>query len=218
MRHSQSERRASHDDFGAARKALRDGVVVDDRVFDEVYPLEYRRASRMHWTPVPAAVRASRWLADGPNARILDIGSGVGKFCIVAAATTRAHVTGIEHRGHLVDAARAAASRFGVDVAFRHASFEEAEPRDFDGVYLFNPFAESLCRSVHWIDASIDLDERRFEREVTAAQSFLRAARVGTRVVTYCGFGGDIPTGYVQVCRERWAGSLELWIKTRHEA
>jgi hypothetical protein len=148
--------------------------------------------------------------------RILDIGSGVGKFCIVAAAATAAmgaRITGVEHRAHLVAVARRAATRLGVDVTFRQGTLDDCAPRHFDGVYLFNPFAENLCSSDDHIDASVELSEDRFVRDVAAAEDFLGAARLGMRVVTYCGFGGDMPAGYVRVLREPCAGALELWIK-----
>lgn len=165
-----------------------------------------------------AAVRAAKLLADAPDARILDIGSGVGKFCIVAAATTGAHVTGVEHRDQLVAVARRAAQRVGVDVAFRQGTFADCDAAHFDGVYLFNPFAENLCTPDDHIDATVELSEARYVRDIIAVVDFLHAARVGMRVVTYCGFGGDMPRGYVRVLRERCAGTLELWVKEEHSA
>lgn len=196
------------------RDRLRTGMLVDDRAFDALYPIAIRKASPMHWTPIEAAVRAA-WLLSGERTtRILDIGSGVGKFCIVAAASTGARVIGVERRGHLVDVAKDAAQRLGVDVAFIHGSFDLCDPGEIDGVYLFNPFAENVCSSEYRIDSTVELSEARYEADLAAARDFLRAARLGTRVVTYCGWGGDMPPGYVRVLRERCAGTLELWIKS----
>jgi predicted RNA methylase len=163
---------------------------------------------------VDAAVRAARLLAAEPGARILDIGSGVGKFCIVAAASTDARVTGIEHRVRLVEIASAAAARLGVDVTFKRGTLDDCDPREVDGVYMFNPFAENLCAREDRIDQSVELSEARFFRDLAATRAFLETARVGTRVVTYCGFGGDLPSSYALALRERCAGNLELWVKT----
>lgn len=93
---------------GAAgiREALRCGRLVDDHAFDLLYPEPIRRVPRVHWTPVEVAVRAARLLADRPRLRLLDIGSGVGKFCIVAAASVDASVTGVDPRPHLTKIAR----------------------------------------------------------------------------------------------------------------
>jgi len=41
----------------------------------------------------------------------------------------------------------------------------------------------------------------------------LAAARPGTRVVTYHGFGGEMPPGFERVRRD--ADELSLWIRTR---
>lgn len=204
----------SSDHLAGLHDALRRRVRVEDRVFDDLYPLVFRRASRMHWTPVATAMRAATLLAACPDARILDVGSGVGKFCIVAAASTGASVTGVEQRGHLVDAATRAAARVGVDVGFRRGGFTSCDPADYDGIYLFNPFAENVCSSSSCIDATVELNEARFVRDVADAEDFLRSARVGMRVVTYCGFGGEMPPGYVRILREWRSGALELWVKT----
>lgn len=190
---------------------MRRGALVDDRAFDVVYPPSLRRLSSMHWTPVEAALRAAKLLAPRPDARVLDVGSGVGKFCIVAAASVRAEVVGIEHRARLVDVARRSAASFDVDVTFVRGTIEDCDPGEIDGVYLFNPFAENLCSADDRIDETVELSESRFVRDVAAVSRFLRATRPGTRVVTYCGFGGQMPEGYALL--ERRHMSLELWEK-----
>jgi SAM-dependent methyltransferase len=203
-----------HDASSRIADALRRGVLVDDRIFDEVYPHVVRRASHVHWTPVEAAVRAARLLVEKPGARLLDVGSGVGKFCIVAAATVDARVCGIEHRAHLVEIAERAAARIGVDVCFDHRALDRHDAADVDGIYLFNPFAENLCATPDRIDGTVELSAARFTRDLEIFHEILHGARVGTRVVTYCGFGGELPRTYVRVLRERRVGVIELWVKT----
>jgi hypothetical protein len=198
-------------------EALGRGTLVDDRVFDEIYPFAVRRASHIHWTPVEVAVRAAALLAEKPGARLLDIGSGVGKFCIVAAACADAVVHGVEHRAHLVDLAEDAAACVGVDVTFSRRTLEPRDAAEADGIYLFNPFAENLCSSHDHIDGLVELSESRFWRDLELVEELFRTARVGTRVVTYCGFGGQLPPDYSLVLRERRAGTLELWVKTSRE-
>jgi predicted RNA methylase len=203
--------------LAAIRETLRSGELVDDGVFDDVYPFHVRRVSRVHWTPVEAAFRAGRLLADRPGARILDIGSGVGKFCIVAAASSvAARVRGVEHRAHLAEIAERAAARIGVDVTFVRGTLADCDPHDVDGVYLFNPFAENLSSPDDHLDETVELSEARYVRDTAEAGDFLRAARVGTRVVTYCGFGGDLPVGYERLLREDRGGAIELWVKSAH--
>jgi predicted RNA methylase len=169
----------------SAIESLRAGELVVDRVFDEVFPPSLRRASRMHWTPVEVAVRVARLLADPPDATILDVGSGIGKFCIVAAAALpKVRVRGVEHRAHFVTIAREAARKIGVDVDFAHGTLDLCDPASVDGVYLFNPFAENLSSPEDRLDESVELGEERFRRDVEATERFLRRTRTGTRVVT----------------------------------
>ena len=192
---------------------LRSGAPLLDREFDDVFPLVVRRVSRMHWTPVEVAIRAAQLLGSRPGANILDIGAGAGKFCIVAAATVGARVRGVEHRRQLVDVARAAASRVGVDVDFVHGTLENEDASEVDGVYLFNPFAENISCPHDCLDRTVELSLDRFWRDVATTERFLRRARSGMRVVTYCGFGGSMPEDYVLAHREQHSATLELWIK-----
>lgn len=202
-------------DFTAAARRLRRGQLVVDRVFDQVYPGPIQRLSSVHWTPVEVAMRVTRHLATSPTARILDIGSGVGKFCIVAAAMLpKLRVRGIEHRAHFVDVAERAAEKVGVVVDFEHGTIDGVDPCAIDAVYLFNPFAENLSQPEDHIDETVEVGEERFWRDTADVERFLDASRVGTRVVTYCGWGGVMPSGFELVLRESRAGTIELWQKT----
>lgn len=198
-------------------ETLRRGRLVDDRLFDEMYPPDIQRLSAMHWTPVEAGVRAARLLAEHAGARLLDVGSGVGKFCIVAAASLPgAKVFGVERRGRLVDIAKSAARTIGVDVAFEPGTIADRDPEAFDGAYLFNPFAENVCSAADRIDSAVALGVGRYLRDLAETQDFLERMRIGARVVTYCGFGGDISPTHERVLSERCGGgTLDLWVKCR---
>ena len=80
---------------------LKQGEAVTDEEFDVIYPTDIQTLSRRHFTPIAIAKMAAEYLADQPNARILDIGSGVGKFCMIGAACTKGHFTGVEQRENL---------------------------------------------------------------------------------------------------------------------
>jgi SAM-dependent methyltransferase len=195
---------------------LREGADIADSEFDQVFPLAARKVSPSFWTPVAVAQRAARLLAQGGSTRVLDVGSGVGKFCIVGAASTDATFVGIEHRGHFVDLARETACRVGVPSAhFVHGTLDAVHASDFDAFYFFNPFEENLWVSNDQLDDTVPLSNGRFFADVERAQAMLSQARVGTRVVTYHGFGGVMPAGYVLSRREpQRSGFLNLWIKT----
>ena len=194
---------------------LRGGQVVVDSVFDDVYPLEMRAVSSSFWTPVCVAVRAADLLVHGKSNRILDVGSGIGKFCIVGGASTRAAFVGVEQRPYFVRVAEEARRRLGVQSAqFIEGSFDDVDVTDFDGIYFFNPFEENLWGAAAQLDHTVELSEARYHADIEAAKSMLSRARVGTRVVTYHGFGGDLPPSYELVLSEPIrTDKLDLWIK-----
>jgi hypothetical protein len=201
-------------DFTRLARRLAEGELVPDSAFDEVFPLAARLRSRLYWTPVEIALRAAQMLATKPGRTIVDIGAGVGKFCLVAAATVRAEIRGVEHRPHLVGIAREAAAKLAVTASFTHGTLDDEDASRIDGIYLYNPFGENLCPAPDRLDATVPLGRDRFHDDVAATEKLLDRARVGTRVVTYCGFGGEMPFGYGLVSRE-YRGRLELWVKDR---
>ncbi len=185
---------------------------MTDPTIDDLYPDEVAALSMRHFTPVAVARRAAELLAPTPQHRVLDLGAGPGKLCIVGAATTGAHFTGIELRRHFVRAAITAGSRLLLrNVHFIHADILDVEWRPYDSYYLYNPFAEHLIGA---IDETVHARPPLFSFYVDAVRRRLSVANLGTRVVTYHGFGGHFPPGFRLASREK-AGSdeLELWIK-----
>lgn len=203
--------------LGQLRRALCERKPVDDVDFDRVYDEGYRQVSRRYWTPVETARRAADLLVGEGAQRILDVGSGVGKFCIVAAASVRgATFIGVEQRAHLVRAAHDAVCRFDMSrVRIIHGRLEAVATEAVDGFYLFNPFAENLCGVGAGLDDTVHLSAARFESDVAQTTAILAAAAPGTPVVTYYGYGARMPAQYLLVNSERQpsGGSLDLWVK-----
>ena len=186
-----------------------------DRDFDRLLPDDLRAHGEQHFTPVAVARRAARLLVDQPGACILDVGSAVGKFCIVGAEHTDGVFVGVEQRPRLARVATAIASALELpNVTFHHADLVEIDWTPFDGFYLFNPFVEHLPQFPHPLDQAIDLDPARYLFYVRFVRERLAEAKMGTRVVTYHGFGAPPPEGYVLKADEACGtGRLELWIK-----
>ena len=88
---------------------------VEDEKFDQVYPSRIRKLSALHWTPVRVAAEAAKLLVTTPATRVLDVGCGPAKFCLVGASFTDGSFTGVEQREELVAAARNAALRLHLD-------------------------------------------------------------------------------------------------------
>ena len=87
---------------------------IEDEKFDLIYPAKIRNLSSIFWTPVAVAAEAAKWLVTAPGVRVLDIGCGPGKFCLVAASLTDGNFTGVEQRKTLVDVAQLAATELGL--------------------------------------------------------------------------------------------------------
>lgn len=194
-----------------------DPTCISDEAFDALYPDWVQELSEMFWTPVAVALRASKLLVTRPGDRILDIGAGVGKFCLIGAATTGGVFHGIEQRTELVDLARdlASAHAWAQDsVEFRHGDMSDEEWSDYQGIYLFNPFFEQTSGPWVQIDNRIQYSRETQKHYIDTALRKLMTARPGTRVATYFGFGADLPASFCKIAYEQFdKGPLEVWIK-----
>jgi hypothetical protein len=193
---------------------VKHGAPISDAAFDEIYPDEIKKLSRVHWTPIEVIKRATQLLVKHPNARVLDVGSGVGKFCLVGAMVSDGRFHGIEQRKHFVDLANSLVSRYKLPrTTFIHGNFKEIDWSDYDAVYLFNPFQENKTPEQR-LDNTVPLSRDIYRDYVIAAFAKLETLKKGARVVTYHGFGGVFPESFERKVSE-WCyrGPLELWIK-----
>jgi predicted RNA methylase len=194
------------------RDALMRRAGVSDEELDQVFPEDLRDRSHLHWTPVAVAVRAAELLAPTADVRVLDVGAGVGKLCVIGALVTGAMWWGIEQDPVQVAAANRAA--WALDVTrrtrFVHGDGSRLAWDEFDAIYFYNPFSTVMLAphaSPFLRYATIQSTLRRIEQR-------LASTRPGTRVVTFHGFGGKLPPGFTLILREP-AGDdvLELWIR-----
>jgi SAM-dependent methyltransferase len=196
-----------------------DPAVADDTSFDLLFPLAIRARSSRYWTPVAVARSAARLFRQAGARKVLDVGAGVGKFALAAAAAVpEVHFVGVEQRSHLVELARLAARRLELtNVSFHDGDATRIPWRPFDGLYFFNPFAENLYDEEARFDDRVELTRERFCEDVLRVEAALRAAPVGMTVLTYHGMGGRIPSSY-ELTEDVRAHSdwLRLWVK-RHE-
>lgn len=187
---------------------------LEDERFDMVYPVEIRLQSRVHWTPVMIARRAAEFLVREPGTRVLDIGCGPGKFCIVGALTTAGRFTGVEQRRHLGDAARSVIGQAGlVNAEIVDGNVTGVDFSVYDAFYLFNPFEENLETTLT-IDATVELSSQIYERYTEYVAGQLAMAPLGTRVATYCGVCEEVPTGY-ECLSSSVDHRLKFWEKQR---
>lgn len=198
----------------AVRESLKRRIAVADSAFDAVYPVWAQEASSCFWTPVRVAVDAANALRRVGARRVLDVGSGVGKFSVIAGLVMGVSVTGVEHRPQLVASARQAAERYRSPAHFVCASIEQIDPREFDAFYLYNPFEENLVGASERLDDAVLLSSERFARDVALVERWLEEAPVGTSLVTYNGFGGCVPASYRMTSSRPSGGHfVRLWRK-----
>lgn len=199
-------------------ESLRAGNGAPDHDFDQFMNYEDRRVSSEYWTPVRVATRTAQWLEYFGVQSVVDVGSGVGKFCVAAALSGSCQFTGIEHRTRLVAAARMLARTFQVEdrVEFVQSSTSVLGWPRADAYYLYNPFGENLCRIENQLDGDVELGIDRYKREIAETERFIEHAPLGTFLITYNGFGGRVPDSYEQVAIDRdQPYVLRMWRKTR---
>jgi SAM-dependent methyltransferase len=197
-------------------KLIASGHYLRDSAFDRFLRDDLREASFRHWTPMVVALKVAAWLDEAGVTTVVDIGSGVGKFCIVAAMASRCSFTGIEHRPRFVEAADALAHLFGVEhrVQFTVGAIEPATIPSAEAYYLYNPFGENLFDQEERLGDEVELGLLRYENDVSVMESFFDRAPAGTLVVKYNGFGGQMPPSYDRVHVDPTLPSLlRMWRK-----
>lgn len=184
-----------------------------DIIFDRLYPQTMQVLSRRHWTPLQVAREASVFLTTEPGVKILDIGSGVGKFCLAAAHNQpSAFFIGVEQRKNLVDDAETARQTLRLDnVSFVNGNFTQVPFKHFDHFYFYNSFYENLVTE-NRIDDSIDYSQELYKYYNRYLFKQLEQTRSGTRLVTFHSMEDEAPEGF-HLFGSSIGTLLKFWIK-----
>lgn len=185
---------------------------ADDR-FNRLYPFSIQVLARKHWTPLPVARKAANFLAAEKNTRILDIGSGVGKFCLAAAyAKPNAFFYGVEQRKNLVAEAEIVKKILKLDnTLFIHGNFTQLDFRNYDHFYFFNSFYENLT-GTYKIDDTIEYSPELYNYYNRCLFQQLEQKPAGTKLVTYHSLEEEVPAGY-RLANIEADNLLKYWIK-----
>lgn len=138
---------------------------------DEIPPGEHRVG--YHPSGVAPIVHA---LIEAPVTAddvFIDIGAGLGKAVLLARLLTGATARGVEIQPSLVDRARRAAARLGVEVSFTCAEAQRADLDDGTVFFLYAPFTGPVLAAVM---ARLEAVARR-------------------RAIVICALGFDLPRG-----------------------
>lgn len=190
-------------------------LVRSDADYELLLPEWAQKASKIHWSPVAVATRAAELLVRDRDSRILDVGSGVGKFCHVACLRREAWYVGVEEREELVLAARAISRHLDLPrTAFLLGDALTVDWREFDGIYFFNPFLENLAAFVDPLPGDVLRSSDRYVADLEATCLKLDGLAPGVRVATYHGYGAPMPRGFHLVhAEELGTDALEIWEK-----
>ncbi len=193
---------------------------IQDGTFDFLLPQEAFDASAIHWTPFSVIYEVLRALNPSEETRLLDVGSGCGKFCIAAALLSPGLYTGVELRPWLHEAATTLKEELGVlNVGFIQGDMADLDWSSYNTFYFYNPFHEQIVdekvSGQQRIDYSIDFNVDTYLTYRRTVFEKLEACPPGTKVVTYHGFGGILPEAYnLRICRKAGSGEVKLWVKS----
>lgn len=185
----------------------------NDEQFHLIYPDSIKSLATRHWTPLHITWRVAQYLTPSANARVLDIGSGVGKFCLAAAhAVPAAIFSGIEQRENLIEHAEKARTILGLkNVHFIHGNFTQLDFEQYDHFYFYNSFYENLA-ATDKIDDSIAYSTELYNYYNRYLYRKLDKMPAGTRLVTFHSLGEEIPPSY-HLVEAQVADLLKCWIK-----
>jgi SAM-dependent methyltransferase len=191
---------------------LNASLFASDAAFDWMYPEHFQLLSLKHWTPLAIARKAAEFLAES-GSRVLDIGSGIGKFCLAAGYHfPETYFYGVEQRHELIYQAEEAKGYVQLsNVHFIYANITQVNFKEFDHFYFYNSFHENIDADNH-IDDTIELSESLYTYYTRYLFKALDEKPPGTRLVTFHSFEQEIPPGF-KLAGMACDGLMKMWIK-----
>lgn len=192
---------------------IREKWFLTDDDFNQLYKDNVFRAAQKHWTPLAVAKKVADFLAASSGARILDIGSGAGKFCLSAAYHhPEVRFFGVEQRKYLVNLCRDLAGQLDLgNVEFIHGNIVDIDLSAFDHFYFYNSFYENI-EGTQKIDYDVNYSEKLYDYYNLVLYKKFKKLPPGTRIATYHSFGNEMPDSF-QVIQTDFDGYLKFWVK-----
>jgi 16S rRNA A1518/A1519 N6-dimethyltransferase RsmA/KsgA/DIM1 with predicted DNA glycosylase/AP lyase activity len=185
----------------------------NDLNFLSLFSEKIKLANKNHFTPIEVIKKANTFLSQETNTKILDIGSGIGKFCLTAAYLNPSNeYYGIEQREDLHSEAELGKQKLNiVNAHFMHGNIDQLKFKQYNHFYFFNSFHEQLDEADK-LDQSISHDanlyyyyNRYFHKQLSNMPS-------GTKLACFFTLDDEVPSDYLCVA-EYFDGKLKCYIK-----
>lgn len=186
---------------------------IPDKEFDAIFPVEMRELSERHWTSVFVAKIAADYFCNRKPVKVLDIGSGAGKFCFVGATLhPSSEFHGIDIRQNFVDIANALKQEHKIpNVSFVQQDVLQMDFSGYDGIYFFNSFQENIDFSSA-IDSSSKVSVEMYIAHTNHIFNELNKVPIGTKLVTYYSEDFYVP-GSFKLLSTHINGELKFYLK-----
>lgn len=198
------------DQFNHIRELFDKGKLPSDEYFDSLFPENIRKYADQHFSGCYVAKLSASFLTDQNNPNVLDVGCGIGKFCLIASLLyPQAVFTGVEYREYFVQLANQVKYGFNLtNTHFISANVIEHSFQPYNGIFLFNPFLEHRDSSARMADF-YDVPENGSKYQ-DFIYSQLKLMKNGTRLVTYYMDRSCIPQNY-DLTNTLLGGKLLFW-------
>jgi len=190
-------------------KYIKTNREISDQEFDKVFPNHIRKVSELHFTSIQVAKEASSYLAER-SSTILDIGAGVGKFCMIGSVWAKGKYVGVEQRSSLCEIANRVIARYSLDqVDMVNSNITNIPFKEFKAFYFFNAFHENLY-TLDAIDDTVPISRDLYSEYSSYFKEQLDLMPSGTRIVTYHSHLKELPESYV-LKHSSFRRDLKFW-------
>ncbi len=195
---------------------LKERISRGNNSFNQLYNPYIQQIAEFHFSLVDVALAAAAYLVDAPTSKVLDIGAGAGKFCLIGAATTNGHFTGIELRANLVKIAQDLSTAHQIsNTTFIEDNITNIEFKHYSAFYHFNAFYENIDPT-GIIDQTIPLNKELYTSYSQYVKKQLQTMPIGTKLATYFSYKEEVPNDYKAV-KKLFGGKLIFWEKQKSE-
>lgn len=186
---------------------------ASDLVFNKLYTTQIRSLADRHWSTLEVAEKAAHFLTMDGNVKVLDIGSGVGKFCLAAAYyKPNSFFYGVEQRISLVEESNKVNELLQLsNVQFMHQNILETNFDLYNHFYFYNAFHENLSEDDK-IDDAVAYSKDLYHNYTRYVFRQLEKKTSGTRLATYFSSELEVPSSFIEVYSEM-NNNLKFWMK-----